>query len=947
MQNGEKLGRYDIRQKIGEGGMGEVYLAYDEQLDRNVVLKILLPKFLEDIDLVKRFKLEAKAVSALNHPNIITIHEIVETEDFSFIVYEHIKGTTLRDKINRNQLTIAESVKIIEQTAKGLAAAHSAGIIHRDIKPENIMVRDDGYVKILDFGLAKKSVFESDTESKTAQLVETKEGVIMGSVQYMSPEQARGEKMDERTDIWSLGVVLYEMLTGKSPFAGKTLSDSIALVLQSKPQPPNVLNSNIPDNLQKVIGNALEKKRDERYQNIQSFLLELHGLNVPAEQNSHHNKTLHYADETNINEPDISREPTIIQETQAVNNAETNEQNIREVNTKPTNNKWKWAALTIVPAFIFIAGFIALAGIGIYYYYTTNLVETPFQNSEAERLTKDRIAKFPAISPDGKTIAYVRNRSGKQVLSIKQTESEGEKDLFEAYADSILDVAFSPNGESVHFLLQENGLALVFQIPVIGGEPKILVQDVRSNVTFSPDGKRFAFIRFDIAEKLSRVIISKADGSEQKELINTKDSGFILFKDLAWSPDGKNLLMVVLDGRPDKPFKYNLGTIPIDSVSSNNAADNFEIFEKDGCCLVSSVKWLKDGSGVMMLSRKQEDKTRQIYFVSYPDGKSYRLTNDASNYSSIDVSADGSRIVAGTEKLASSIWEFDLEANKSKQLSEESEELDNITDIAVAKDGNIYYSKLDPAKGTCYIAYFDPKVLAKQQFTLGGCIRGVSFSPDGKYIVSSANLKGKGQQSILRVDRDAKNLLQITKTPEVFDYLPQVASDGTVFFNRMKIDGSFPKLMKVSINGDGEAETVFDDKNQLELYPKISPDGKYLVYNEFTKGELAQAAKLKIKIVAIEDGSIGETIFEKAINQPTRFAWSNDAKKLIYIDPETLMNVKSISLINKKEETLTDFNLHNIYGPPAFSPDGNKMYLIRTAQIRDLVLIRDISKIKK
>jgi Tol biopolymer transport system component len=589
---------------------------------------------------------------------------------------------------------------------------------------------------------------------------------------------------------------------------------------------------------------------------------------------------------------------------------------------------------------------LVVGGLGGWYYYSNLQANVPFQNSQAERLTKDQVARLPAISPDGKMIAYVKNQKGKQLLKIRQTDNVGEKDLFEAYADSILDVSFTPDGGAVNFLLQDQGLGLVFQIPAIGGEPKVIVQDVRSNVTYSPDGKSFAFIRFDIPKKLSQVIISKTDGTEQRELINTKDSGFVLFKDLAWSPDGKNLLLVVLDERPGKPFKYNLGTIPVDSASGKSAADNFQILEKDGCCLVSSVKWLKDGSGVVMLSRKQEDKTRQIYFVSYPQGKSTRLTNDASNYSTLDISADGTKIIAGTEKVASAIWEIDLEADKSKQLSEESEELDNLTDIAVAKDGNVFYSKVDLAKGTCDISYFDPVTIAKQQFTLGGCVRGISFSPDEKYILTSANLKGKGQQSILRLDRNAKNPLQITKTPDVFDYLPQVASDGTVFFNRLNIDGSFPKLMKVSIDG-GEAETVFDDKNQLELYPKISPDGKYLAYNEFVKGELAQASKLQIKVVEIKDGSVGNTVLETTINQPTRFAWSNDGKNLIYIDPETFMNVKSISLNDQNEETLTDFNLQSIYGPPVFSNDGKKMYLMRTAQIRDLVLIKDTSKIAK
>ncbi len=205
---GTKLGRYEISRQIGVGGMGEVYLAHDSQLDRDVALKVLLPEFCCDVERVQRFKLEAKAASALNHPNIITIHEIDETDDKLFIATEFVDGATLREKIQTGELTFLDSIKIAEQVADALSVAHRAHIVHRDIKPENIMIRRDGYVKILDFGLAKPTNHHSGAEDKTVQMVKTQAGIVMGSVRYMSPEQARGKETDERTDVWSLGVVL-------------------------------------------------------------------------------------------------------------------------------------------------------------------------------------------------------------------------------------------------------------------------------------------------------------------------------------------------------------------------------------------------------------------------------------------------------------------------------------------------------------------------------------------------------------------------------------------------------------------------------------------------------------------------------------------------------------------------------------------------------------------
>jgi serine/threonine-protein kinase len=272
---GYSLSHYRILKKIGAGGMGEVFLATDTQLKRSVALKILPAEFCCDAERIQRFKQEARVASALNHPNIITIHEIGEVDDRLFIATEFIDGETLREKIKKNDLNVYESVRIAEQVAAGLSVAHGAHIIHRDIKPENIMIRRDGYAKILDFGLAKlieKKLEILDAEAETQAQVNTRPGMIIGSVSYMSPEQARGRDIDERTDIWSLGVCLYEMLTGKNPFVGETISDSLAALIHIEPKP---LDENLPIELQRIVRKTLQKDANKRYQTVKDLLIDL------------------------------------------------------------------------------------------------------------------------------------------------------------------------------------------------------------------------------------------------------------------------------------------------------------------------------------------------------------------------------------------------------------------------------------------------------------------------------------------------------------------------------------------------------------------------------------------------------------------------------------------------------------------------------------------------
>ncbi len=277
---GQTIGHYEISKLIGAGGMGEVYVASDVRAGRNAALKLLPTRFTGDTGRLKRFQQEARAVAGLNHPNILTIYEVGEDGPVQYIASELIEGETLRQRLARG-MQLSEAVEIAIQVAGALAAAHSAGIVHRDVKPENIMLRPDGYVKVLDFGIAKLAEQElpvTMAEEEAVLLVETNVGSILGTVRYMSPEQARGAPVDKRTDIWSLGAVLYEMAAGHAPFTGETPREVMTAILATEPPPLHSYTAQIPSELQPIVGKALRKDPEERYQNANELLAALKGL---------------------------------------------------------------------------------------------------------------------------------------------------------------------------------------------------------------------------------------------------------------------------------------------------------------------------------------------------------------------------------------------------------------------------------------------------------------------------------------------------------------------------------------------------------------------------------------------------------------------------------------------------------------------------------------------
>lgn len=607
LERGQNLGHYEIIEQIGEGGMGEVYLAEDTHLGRKIALKILPESVAQDGERMQRFVREAKSASALNHPNIITIYEIGKTNNTHFIATEYIEGETLRERIKGSPLKLKFALEIASQVAGALDAAHRAGIVHRDVKPENVMVRPDGLVKLLDFGIAKLTEKETniDSEAATAIKAQTSAGMIIGTAAYMSPEQARGSQVDTRTDIFSFGVMLYEMLAGRPPFVGANALETIGSILNKEPVPLSRQIPDLPHEVERIINKALRKDREERYQTAKDLLIDLKDVKQDLEFQDKLERST---------SPDASREQVSVRSGERATLATTDEPTVQTEEVKAASGtasvrhlisklERKHTGILLALATLVIAGIV----FGLYKFINPNRAPTTSQSNlisteTAGVLKTTQVTSwsgldiFPAISPDGNSIAYSSDHQGSFEIYVKSFTPGSREVQLTSDGGQNFEAAWSPDGKMIAYYSKARGG--VWVVPAQGGNAKQLTE-FGSYPAWSPDGMFIAFQSSGISADLGAIgsgalltttiwsIPSQGGAAKQITQVGTPPGGH---GNPSWSPDGRHIAFTTYD--PEKSEVWSVSVAGDDLKKIVSGVD--AVYSPDGkyiyFCIVRSAE---------------------------------------------------------------------------------------------------------------------------------------------------------------------------------------------------------------------------------------------------------------------------------------------------------------------------------------------------------------------
>jgi eukaryotic-like serine/threonine-protein kinase len=941
---GTQINQYKILSLLGEGGMGTVYLAEDTTLERKVAIKLLSNDFSFDANRRNRFFQEAKSASALNHPNILTVHEIGEVAGTHYLVTEFINGKTLNPYLHEQSATLQNILDIATQIASALSAAHEAGIIHRDIKPDNIMVRNDGIVKILDFGIAKLTdtgiSTNVDTEAKTRAKTMTVAGTIIGTPKYMSPEQARGQKVDLRTDIFSFGVVLYEMLTGCLPFSGATNIDVIGSILKDEPKSLREHQPEISINLENIVKKALCKDRDGRYQRIKDIFADLNDAKKTIETDT---KFAH--------------------QTVAIK-ADT------KINT--TAGIVSERRFSLMHALIFLPISGALFGLVWWFMPTPNggtLIDSPLKSTEIISWASKpgEVYSEGSFSPDGKMIAFTSTKVGTKNIWIKQTNS-GEaiqitKDEFRNG-----NPIWSPNGEEIAFYSVKESKAGFWRIPVLGGSPQLIynVDDDSSRLRLWSKNN---LIYYESNNELFSIDISSG---QKKQVTNLVSKG-ITGTSLNISLDEKQIAYVTIEGE--------LKNLWISDIKGENPKKMF-----DPATQIKNIVWHPDNKRLFYSSLT--NGIFQIFVADASGIKPRQLSNSEQDSLALDISADGKKILYGSAKEESDIWgvsiadskEFtvvsDIDSELWADVSPDGKTLayqsiKNLSQGNKLFSGNIFTKTLgtneSPAETVKIgglpkwspdgktIAYVKSvadkrqietvKTLSgeKKQITVAGIMtvsysmlpynltqtNDFSWSPDSSKI---AYISAKsGQRNIWLVNVDGSNDVKITENNDenVSLYCPIWSPDGKKIAFSSKINNSDETLTFTiqQIETETKKNDLLLTQNSFIRLIDWLQDGNELMFMSGGNSDFALPMAVSLKTIEADTGKITRTI-ELKDTYPYNIHLSPDKKHIAFASHrEEKDNIWTMSLINKQTKKITNNNDSRLYfSSLTWSPDSGSIY---------------------
>lgn len=878
---GQIVSHYKILEHLGGGGMGVVYKAEDTKLKRTVALKFLPPAFSQDPEAKARFIHEAQAASSLQHNNICNVHDIDESPDGQmFIVMDLYEGETLKSRIaparqqesveagGKGGLKIEEAIDITVQVAQGLQKAHEKDIVHRDIKPANIIVTRDGIAKILDFGLAKLA----------GQTRLTKTGSTVGTAGYMSPEQAQGNEVDHRTDIWSLGVVLYEMLTGKLPFRGEHDAAIIYSIMNEEPSPLSKSNINASEELQTIVSRTLAKEKEGRYQKVGDLLTDLR-----SELDRLEGKTQAPAGGRMSVGPKAAR--------------------LKKVLRKPLGIV---IALVCVVAIVWIAASVLLSN---------KLLK--YESFEIKKLTHSGDIDDAAISPDGNYVAYSISGAASTSLYMRHIESADQVKLMD-FGDKagLMGIDFSPDGNYLYFV-RVGGL---FRLPRIGGDAKALKSNAQGKISIAPDGKQLAISTFDSLSVAIEILKIDGTGGGKKISEGWEFSPRVLRRipgGRSWSPDGR-LLALKQEGND------GFGMVIHDLIDSTEKDILRPVWP-----YIGSVVWAPDGKSLLFIGKKTKPAESQIWSLSYPDGEVRQITSDPNGFHKLGSTIDGKSLLATQAPFVCSLFILPYgDEAKIQKVSTGEQEL--FTQIGWTADNRLLFVSTISRDYNLNALYPDGSKLT----TLYSDTIFISFpkiSKDNRTIYFGYGGGNIDSVSIWRVDIETRTRQRVFRTRRVYNI--ELSSDGGWIF----IDTE-NGLVKLRADGQ-QVQTYFKPMigERGTFYHVLSPDGTRIAcigWNQKLK-------QRELRIVDAKTSELQQTIPIQVWDYRFGLGiqWSPDGRGILYLDGTNgAPNIWMKSLAGGQPKQITHFPSDDItdFG---WSPDGKYLAVVRMSNPSDLFLL--------